>query len=75
MKMCLVEQASGCSRAFRLGVLNAVFDPIFREARKMGTARSVPIFPRILRFQIEGALQMDPSPEHASGEYQLRGDC
>ena len=38
---------------------------------------------RALRFQIEGVLQMDPSPEHisfdgelqlASGEYQIRGE-
>jgi type VI secretion system protein ImpF len=38
---------------------------------------------RALRFQIEGALQMDPSPEHisfdgelqlASGDYQIRGE-
>lgn len=38
---------------------------------------------RAVRFQIEGSLQMDPSPEHvsfdgeiqlASGEFQIRGD-
>jgi type VI secretion system protein ImpF len=60
----------------------ALFEPRLRNVRVIliegsGTAS------RILRFQIEGALQMDPSPEHisfdaelqlASGEYQLRGD-
>jgi type VI secretion system protein ImpF len=37
----------------------------------------------VMRFQIEGMLEMDPSPEHisfdtllqlSSGEYQVRGD-
>jgi type VI secretion system protein ImpF len=60
----------------------ALFEPRLRNVRVVfiegsGTGS------RILRFQIEGALQMDPSPEHvsfdaelqlASGEYQLRGD-
>jgi type VI secretion system protein ImpF len=39
--------------------------------------------PHVMRFQIEGMLEMDPAPEHisfdttlqlASGEYQVKGD-
>ncbi len=60
----------------------ALFEPRLRNIRVVfidgsGTG------PRALRFQIEGSLQMDPSPEHisfdgelqlASGEYQIRGE-
>ncbi|HVO98281.1 MAG TPA: type VI secretion system baseplate subunit TssE [Bryobacteraceae bacterium] len=59
----------------------ALFEPRLRYVRVIlleasGSARAV-------RFQIEGSLQMDPSPEHvsfdaelqvASGEYQIRGE-
>ncbi len=59
----------------------ALFEPRLRNVRVIlleasGTSRAV-------RFQIEGSLQMDPSPEHisfdaelqvASGEYQIRGE-
>lgn len=59
----------------------ALFEPRLRNIRVVfiegtGAARS-------LRFQIEGSLQMDPSPEHisfdgelqlASGDYQIRGE-
>lgn len=59
----------------------ALFEPRLRNVRVIlleasGASRAV-------RFQIEGSLQMDPSPEHvsfdaelqvASGEYQIRGE-
>jgi type VI secretion system protein ImpF len=58
----------------------ALFEPRLRNIRVIlqdpGASRTV-------RFQIEGSLQMDPSPEHisfdaelqvASGEYQIRGE-
>jgi type VI secretion system protein ImpF len=60
----------------------ALFEPRLRNIRIQlveGTGAGT----RALRFQIEGSLQMDPSPEHvsfdgelqlASGEYQIRGD-
>lgn len=60
----------------------ALFEPRLRNVRCMlieGSGTGA----RALRFQIEGALQMDPSPEHvsfdgelqlASGEYQIRGE-
>lgn len=60
----------------------ALFEPRLRNVRVTvieGTGAAA----RALRFQIEGALDMDPSPEHvsfdgelqlASGEYQLKGD-
>jgi len=57
-----------------------LFEPRLRNIRVIlqdpGASRAV-------RFQIEGSLQMDPSPEHisfdaelqvASGEYQIRGE-
>jgi type VI secretion system protein ImpF len=59
----------------------ALFEPRLRNVRVLlveGTHGS-----RAVRFQIEGALQMDPSPEHisfdaelqlASGEYHIRGE-
>jgi type VI secretion system protein ImpF len=58
----------------------ALFEPRLRNVRVTlveGTGT------RAVRFQIEGSLQMDPSPEHisfdgelqlANGEYQLRGE-
>src|SRR5665213_1616839 len=58
----------------------ALFEPRLRNIRVMLIEGSGA---RALRFQIEGSLQMDPSPEHisfdgelqlASGEYQLRGE-
>jgi type VI secretion system protein ImpF len=60
----------------------ALFEPRLRNIRVVlieGTGAAS----RAVRFQIEGSLQMDPSPEHvsfdgeiqlASGEYQLRGE-
>ena len=60
----------------------ALFEPRLRNVRVILVEGSG-VGTRTLRFQIEGALQMDPSPEHisfdaelqlASGEYQLRGD-
>jgi type VI secretion system protein ImpF len=60
----------------------ALFEPRLRNIRVVlieGTGVGI----RALRFQIEGSLQMDPSPEHvsfdgelqlASGEYQIRGE-
>src|SRR5580658_2059949 len=60
----------------------ALFEPRLRNVRVVLIEGSG-IGTRMLRFQIEGSLQMDPSPEHisfdgelqlASGEYQLRGE-
>jgi type VI secretion system protein ImpF len=60
----------------------ALFEPRLRNIRVVLVEGSG-IGTRMLRFQIEGSLQMDPSPEHisfdgelqlASGEYQLRGE-
>ena len=60
----------------------ALFEPRLRNVR-VTLIEGVGIASRSLRFQIEGALQMDPSPEHisfdgeiqlASGEYQIRGE-
>jgi type VI secretion system protein ImpF len=60
----------------------ALFEPRLRNIRVQlieGSAAGM----RSLRFQIEGSLQMDPSPEHisfdgelqlTSGEYQIRGE-
>jgi type VI secretion system protein ImpF len=60
----------------------ALFEPRLRNVRCVlieGASSGL----RALRFQIEGSLQMDPSPEHvsfdgelqlASGEYQIRGE-
>jgi type VI secretion system protein ImpF len=60
----------------------ALFEPRLRNIRVIfieGTGAGT----RALRFQIEGSLQMDPSPEHvsfdgelqlANGEYQIRGE-
>jgi type VI secretion system protein ImpF len=70
-------------RQYLLGEIErtlALFEPRLRNIRVIlqdpGASRAV-------RFQIEGSLQMDPSPEHisfdaelqvASGEYQIRGE-
>src|ERR1700689_4988555 len=60
----------------------ALFEPRLRNIRVVLVDGSG-IGTRMLRFQIEGSLQMDPSPERvsfdgelqlASGEYQLRGE-
>jgi type VI secretion system protein ImpF len=60
----------------------ALFEPRLRNIRVVLVEGSG-IGTRALRFQIEGTLQMDPSPEHisfdgelqlASGEYQIRGE-
>jgi type VI secretion system protein ImpF len=60
----------------------ALFEPRLRNVRVAlieGTVSGT----RTLRFQIEGSLQMDPSPEHisfdgelqlANGDYQIRGE-
>ena|SRR5580698_933990 len=60
----------------------ALFEPRLRNIR-VALVEGSGIGVRALRFQIEGSLQMDPSPEHisfdgelqlASGEYQIRGE-
>jgi len=61
----------------------ATFEP--RIARlKVIPIESVGSARHILRFQIEGLLEMDPAPEHisfdtvlqlSSGEYQVKGDA
>jgi type VI secretion system protein ImpF len=60
----------------------ALFEPRLRNIR-VALIEGTGVGMRALRFQIEGSLQMDPSPEHisfdgelqlASGEYQIRGE-
>ncbi len=60
----------------------ALFEPRLKNIR-VSFAEDPTIGSRVLRFQIEGQLQMDPSPERvsfdtvlqlSSGEYQVRGD-
>ena len=60
----------------------ALFEPRLRNVR-VGLVEGTGTASRTVRFQIEGSLQMDPSPEHvsfdgeiqlASGEYQIRGE-
>jgi len=60
----------------------AIFEPRLRDVRVSLVEDPNPVA-RMLHFQIEGALQMDPAPEQvsfdtvlqlASGEYQIRGD-
>lgn len=60
----------------------ALFEPRLRNIR-VGMIEGTGTSSRTVRFQIEGSLQMDPSPEHvsfdgeiqlASGEYQIRGE-
>jgi type VI secretion system protein ImpF len=59
----------------------ALFEPRLKDVRV--TMVEAPSTARILHFQIEGMLQMDPQPEQVSfdtmlqltsGEYQIRGD-
>ncbi len=60
----------------------SVFEPRLRRA-KVVAVESAASTQHILRFQIEGMLDMDPAPEHisfdtvlqlTSGEYQVKGD-
>lgn len=60
----------------------ALFEPRLRNVRVVLVEGSG-VGTRMLRFQIEGSLQMDPTSEHisfdaelqlSSGEYQLRGE-
>jgi type VI secretion system protein ImpF len=60
----------------------ATFEPRLRKV-KVETPESTPGARHVLRFQIEGLLDMDPSPELisfdtvlqlSSGEYQVKGD-
>lgn len=60
----------------------ALFEPRLREVR-VSIVETPSVANRILHFQIEGMLQMDPAPEQVSfdtvlqltsGEYQIRGD-
>ena len=60
----------------------ALFEPRLANVRVILVEGSG-IGTRAVRFQIEGSLQMDPSPEHisfdgelqlANGEYQIRGE-
>jgi type VI secretion system protein ImpF len=59
-----------------------VFEPRLRGTQVI-PLEPVPGSPHVMRFQIEGLLEMDPTPEHisfdttlqlSSGEYQVRGD-
>jgi type VI secretion system protein ImpF len=58
------------------------FEPRLRRT-KVSAIEAAPGAQHVLRFQIEGLLDMDPAPEHisfdtvlqlSSGEYQVRGD-
>ena len=60
----------------------AVFEPRLRGMQVV-PLEPVPGSPHVMRFQIEGLLDMDPTPEHisfdttlqlSSGEYQVKGD-
>lgn len=60
-----------------------VFEPRLEAARVVPVQADPSASSRIIRFQIEGLLKMDPSPEQvtfdtvlqlSSGEYQIRGD-
>jgi type VI secretion system protein ImpF len=59
-----------------------IFEPRLTQVR-VSTIDNTSSGPRILRFQIEGLLKMDPAPEQVlfdtvlqlnSGEYQIKGD-
>ena len=59
-----------------------IFEPRLRGAQVI-PLEPVAGSPHVMRFQIEGLLEMDPSPEHisfdttlqlSSGEYQVKGD-
>jgi type VI secretion system protein ImpF len=59
-----------------------IFEPRLIQVR-VGALDNASSGPRILRFQIEGLLKMDPAPEQVlfdtvlqlnSGEYQIKGD-
>jgi type VI secretion system protein ImpF len=60
----------------------ALFEPRLKDV-KVGLVETPGVNTRMLHFQIEGMLMMDPAPEQvsfdtvlqlASGEYQIRGD-
>jgi type VI secretion system protein ImpF len=60
----------------------ALFEPRLKDVR-VTLLEAAPGYSRILHFQIEGMLQMDPAPEQVSfdtilqltsGEYQIRGE-
>jgi type VI secretion system protein ImpF len=59
-----------------------IFEPRLTQVR-VGALDNISSGPRILRFQIEGLLKMDPAPEQVlfdtvlqlnSGEYQIKGE-
>ncbi len=61
----------------------ATFEPRIRQVNVI-PLESAAGAQHVLRFQIEGLLQMDPAPEHisfdtvlqlSSGEYQVKGDA
>jgi type VI secretion system protein ImpF len=65
-----------------LEVALATFEPRLRRA-KVAALESAASTQHVLRFQIEGMLDMDPAPEHisfdtvlqlTSGEYQVKGE-
>jgi type VI secretion system protein ImpF len=60
----------------------ALFEPRLKDIRVTLTTETLG-YSRVLNFQIEGMLQMDPAPEQvsfdtvlqlASGEYKVRGE-
>ena len=59
-----------------------IFEPRLRGI-KVVPLEPVAGSPHVMRFQIDGLLEMDPAPEHisfdttlqlSSGEYQVKGD-
>ncbi|MEO8050709.1 MAG: type VI secretion system baseplate subunit TssE [Acidobacteriota bacterium] len=61
----------------------AIFEPRLQQVRVSLVDTPGHNSPRVVHFQIEGMLQMDPSPEQvsfdttlqlSSGEYQIRGE-
>jgi type VI secretion system protein ImpF len=69
--------------ALELETTIAMFEPRLKDIRVNVVEDSATSTSRMLQFQIEGMLQMDPSPEQvsfdtvlqlSSGEYQIRGE-
>jgi type VI secretion system protein ImpF len=78
------ENAKDRARLLRhLEATIRIFEPRLASPRVIPVQADDGRSSRIIRFQIEGLLKMDPSPEQvtfdtvlqlSSGEYQIRGD-
>ena len=73
--------ARGSARMLETAI--AHFEPRLDRVKVIAARRPRRRRRQVLRFQIEGLLKMDPSPEHisfdtvlqlSSGEYQVKGD-